>query len=50
MRNVKTDLAGNYGTNVRARINGAFRAVPGIGQPSPPNRIRVRSQASSPSR
>ncbi len=46
LRRVKSDPAGNYGTSVRARINGAFRAVPGIGQPSPPNRIRVRSQAS----
>ncbi len=45
-RKVHSNPAGNYGTSVRARINGAFRAVPGIGQPSPPNRIRVRSRAS----
>ena len=43
---VRTDAAGNYRTGARARINGAFRAVPAIGNPSSPRRIRVRSRAS----
>ncbi len=43
---VRTDAAGGYSTDARARINGAFRAVPAIGLPSDPRRIRVRSRAS----
>jgi hypothetical protein len=37
---IRTDRSGDYRTAARARINGAFRAVPRVGQPSPPNRIR----------
>jgi hypothetical protein len=43
---VRTDRRGDYRTAARARINGAFRAVPFVGRPSLPNRIRVRSRAS----
>lgn len=43
---VRTNAAGGYRTDARARINGAFRAMPAIGRPSSPRRIRVRSRAS----
>ncbi len=46
LRTVHTDRAGNYRTNTTARINGAFRAVPGIGRASLPDPINVRSRAS----
>ncbi len=45
VRNVHTDRAGIYRTKTRARISGAFRAVPALGRASAPDPIRVRSQS-----
>jgi hypothetical protein len=46
VRRLSTDPAGSYRAVIRARRNGAFRAVPAEGEPSQPARIRVRARAS----
>lgn len=44
VRTIHTDSAGKYTTRSRARINGAFRAVPSRGLASRPDLIKVRSR------